>query len=524
MDLERDISVLQKKISRLLVDTAKCLYENARKRPDKQYDSTSKFVGSVGAVPDEVIQKQVYSVYMFYDDKGFIYEDPEERKELLNHAFLYSVYNRSVKNTMTAMYWMRDNHKPHTIAKLYSPFEYCPIPILEQLCDVYPSVLEELKRLIPQKLNYTFGQQRKSQDEYLGKIREVLSNGSATIYKICDKYKEEQKRQATQIYSKATIEGRTETADPYYASQHMDEQMNPNSKYKDGFRILELDSNQDMIDHLYSLLQYSTRSMEFYNEQSSHGVGYGPWDQYYWNWRDNMAEVYIEAIECHWNMLRQLIPMRQELDSIAQKRQEEEKAIKNLRNNPLGNNFGLDSLFHIPKSKPKPKRRPRSNSLKRGPSPKRNSPKQKSPSKRNSPKQNSSMKQVPRISIESNRMRGPNPNRSRRPSASIKRPQPVKRSNGIGFGKSFKHPPRPQPARMYETNPNDPTPGTPLHAYIEASKGSQKSPPIRSRKHLSSNQPGTENNVLNLQEKYTRNHTGKIKKNQINKDLIIENL
>lgn len=462
---------IQKKISRLLVDTAKCLYENARKWPDKtQYDGTSKFVGqSSGFVPDEVIQDQVYSRYWFYDDNGFIYEDPEERKELLNHGFLYSVYNRSVKNTMTAMFWMRDNHKPHTIAKLYSPFEHCPISILEQLCEVYQSVLEELKQ-IPPFVPESFPNQRKSQDQYLGKIREPLAKCSARVYKICETYKDEQK---------------------------------PNSKYKDEFQILELEANQVMIDHLYPLLQYSTRSMEFYSGQSSYGMGYGPSDHYYWNWRDNIAELYIEAIECHWNMLRQLIPMRKELEAIAQKRQEEEKAIKNLQNNPLGNNFGLDRLFHIRKSKPKPKR---NSSMKRVPSP-----------KHNSPKENSSMKQVPRISIVSNDTRMNSPIRPRRPSASIKRPQ-VKRSNGLGFGKSFQ-----RPVRMYETNPSKPTPGTSLNTYLKASKGPQKlPPPIRSRKRVNSlNQPGTEKNVLNLEEKYTRNHRGTIKKNNV---LTVENL
>ena len=436
---------IQKKISRLLVDTAKCLYENAKRWPEKQYDSTSKFGSS--EEPDEKIQVRMYSGYSFYDDYGFIYEDPEERKELLKESFLYSVYNRSVKNTMTAMYWMRVNHKPHTIAKLYSPFEHCPVPILEQLCDVYPSVIEELKQ-IPPFVPERFPNQRKSQDEYLGKIREPLTKCSTHVYKICETYKDEQK---------------------------------PNLKYKDEFQILELVANQVMIDHLYPLLQYSTRSMEFYNGQTPYGMGYGPSDHYYWNWRDNIAELYIEAIECHWNMLRQLIPMRKELEAIAQKRQEEEKAIKHLQNN-LGNNFGLDRLFHIRKSKPKPKR---NSSMKRVPSPKHNSP-----PKDSSPRQNSSMKQVPRISIESNRMRGPSPNRSRRPSASMKRPQ-VKRSNGLGFGKSFQ-----RPVRL--------------------------PPPIRSRKRVNSlNQPGTEKNVLNLEEKYTRNHRGTIKKNNV---LTVENI
>lgn len=425
-ELEIKSNLLQNKISKLFVDTAVCFYKNAKKRNGTdfahgQHDGI-QFVGpNHGSVPtDQMIQIQSHGELLVNTDWGeniLLYENSKDRKELSNHKWLYSVYNRCVKNTMSSLNMFDEDI--HRFSTIYSPFEYCPISILEQLRDTYPSIIEELKILIPQKIIYIFGQQRKSQDDYHSKIKGVLSDGKQRLFKSCEQYIEEQKREKQTIWDNATREGRMEFADPYYASQHKYDR-GDTSMYKDGFRIIELETNILMISSLCKLLHYPFREMgPFFNSQTPYGMGYGPSDQIYSNWQDNMAQLYIEALDCHFNMLRKLVPIRKKILSI--------ETNDKLSFDTFGNNYNLHTLFKTKKNRPIPPKLPR-------------------------PLNHSSRRS------ESH----PRTNKSRGISLNNSPTQKKKTSNGVGFGKSFR-----RPQRMFEITSNKPIPGTYLNAYVK---------------------------------------------------------
>jgi hypothetical protein len=277
---------IRNKMADILLNTAYCLCLNAEKRADRMilYQggtmmiSNSRFVEGFGwnLVPDQEIS---------YSYLNAPYQNESYAKELSKHRWLYSVYNRSVRNT---------NY--YSVLWRYSPFEYCPSHVLEQIREVYQKMLVAFEPLIPQRLDMIVGAAmpyRQAQDEYLGKVTTLLTNGYTQVYKICEAYKASQIEESNHIYATAT--------------------QNKYPEYADGFRMIELKRNIEVIDSMYPLLLYSLLPTGPYISTAVQTYSNQPLSPYS-NWCSTIAEIHVEAIQCHLNMMLQLIPLRKELE------------------------------------------------------------------------------------------------------------------------------------------------------------------------------------------------------------------
>ena len=341
---------IRNKMADILLNTAYCLCLNAEKRDDRVilYQGgtmtirNSRFVDGSdwNLVPDQEVS---------YRSVNVPYQNESYAKELSKHRWLYSVFNRSVRNTGTALMVIsdsissRNNYFLNDLPWRYSPFEYCPSHLLEQFCEVYQTLLIDFEPLIPQKFDMRLGASipyRQAQDEYLGKVTTLLTNGYTQVSKICDAYKAAQTEESNRIYATSTREGRTKFVDPYYAAPYF-EQQNKYPEYADGFRMIELKRNIMAVETLYYLLIYSLRPTGPYIctvVQTYSGQAPSP----YSNWCSIIAELHVEAIQCHLNMMLQLIPLRKELE------------IMNVPNVPVYThaNVPLNSPVNVPLNEP----------------------------------------------------------------------------------------------------------------------------------------------------------------------------
>lgn len=296
---------IRNKMADILLNTAYCLCLNAEKREDRVilYQGgtmtirNSRFIHGIdwNMVPDQEVS---------YSYLNAPYQNELYAKELSKHRWLYSVYNRSVRNTGS-----------YSLPWCYSPFEYCPSHLLEQFCEVYQTLLVDFEPLIPQRLDMRFGATmpyRQAQDEYLGKVTTLLTKGHTQVWNICEAYKALQIEESNRIYATATREGRTKVVDPYYAAPYF-EQQNEYPEYADGFRMIELKRNIMVVETLYYLLIYSLRATGPYISNVVQTYSNQPLSPYT-NWCGTIAEIHVEDIRCHLNMMLQLIPLRKELE------------------------------------------------------------------------------------------------------------------------------------------------------------------------------------------------------------------
>ena len=287
----------------LLLKTAICLYNNASKRPNgpgripgQQY-WMSPYIGQVShtLLPDQKISG-------FYDP----FYNLNFETALLQYEMLYSVYNRSVRNVRDYMQIMSGDSvygfcTDERANLIFSPFEYIPIHILEQLCEVYPAALQEFDTLIPSNIPYV----RREQERYVGMVNEKRSRAYQLIDQVITRFKKEFEDKLSSIYGEAEKEGRT--LSQYNARPFLTER-NKHMEFKDEFRLYDTQSVIYGLQRMRRFLEYPFREMcGFTQPWSGQDVAYG-------NFQSNLAELYKEAIQCHYDMISRLIVLRLTLE------------------------------------------------------------------------------------------------------------------------------------------------------------------------------------------------------------------
>ena len=225
---------------------------------------------------------------------------------LLQHEWLYSVYNRSVRN-VPRYHELKSEHSLYGFYTeeranlLCSPFEYIPIYILEQLCEVYPAALQEFDTLIPSNIPYV----RREQERYIGMVNEKRSRAYQLIDQVITRFKKEFEDELSSIYGEAEKEGRT--LSQYNARPFLTER-NKHMEFKDEFRLYDTQSVIYGLQLMRRFLEYPFREMCAFTQSWS-----GP-DVPYSNFQSNLAELYKEAIQCHYDMISRLIVLRLTLE------------------------------------------------------------------------------------------------------------------------------------------------------------------------------------------------------------------
>lgn len=304
---------IRNEITDLLLKTAICLCNNADKRPSSPMSQDGSSYGSryIGAQswgkPD---QDTTYGGVGFQDP----FYNLKFKTALLQHGWLYSVYNRSVRNVRsyshlisgTSIYGFCTEERANLLC---SPFEYIPIHMLEELCEVYPRALQEFDSLIPANIQYEPGQILNGQAKYFKMVNEKSSTAYQMIDQIITRFVKELDDEHARIYREAKNEGRTLSE---YNARPFLTVRNNHMEFKDEFRLYDIYSLKRGLMSMGQFLNYPFRGMNaftIYGQQTYSGQ-----DMPYGNFQSNLAELYKEAIQCHYDMMRKLIVLRLTLE------------------------------------------------------------------------------------------------------------------------------------------------------------------------------------------------------------------
>ena len=305
---------IRNEITDLLLKTAQCLCNNASKRPSSPMSQDGSSYGSryIGAYswgkPD---QDTTYGGVGFQDP----FYNLKFKTALLQHEWLYSVYNRSVRNVRsyshlisgTSVYGVCTEDRVNLMS---SPFEYIPIHMLEELCEVYPRALQEFDSLIPANIQYGNLQSRKEQDLYIGMVNQKKMTAYQMIDQIITRFLKELDDEHARIYREAKNEGRT--LSEYNAKPFLTVRNN-HMEFKDEFRLYDIESLKYGLRKFGEFLSYPFRGMNaftIHGQQTYSGQEPIP----YSNFQSGLAELFVEAIQCHYDMMRKLIVLRLTLE------------------------------------------------------------------------------------------------------------------------------------------------------------------------------------------------------------------
>ena len=279
---------IRNEMTDLLLKTAQCLCNNASKRPSSPITQDRSTYGSqfIGSQSNGLTDQQNYGFYDPLHNLKF-------EQVLLENYWLFSVYNRSVRNLQryyqlisgTSVYGVCTKERANLVS---SPFEYIPIHMLEELCEVYPRALQEFDSLIPANIQYGNLQSRKEQDLYIGMVNQKRSTAYQMINQLITRFLKEIDDEQARIYREATDEDRT-------------------------LRLYDIDSLKYGLRKFGEFLDYPFRGMNAFiirGQQTYSGQEPSPYD----NFQSNLAELYVEAIQCHYDMMRKLIVLRLTLE------------------------------------------------------------------------------------------------------------------------------------------------------------------------------------------------------------------
>ena len=298
---------IRNEITDLLLKTAICLCNNADKRPSSPmkppgFISVSRYMGEVWSW---VSDQAAYGCQDPFHNVNF-------KEALLQHEWLYSVYNRSVRN-VPRYHELKSEHSIYGFYTeeranlLCSPFEYIPIHILEELCQVYPAALQEFDSLIPANKQYET-RERKGQESYIGAVNEKRSRAYQLIDQVITRFKKELVDELSRVYGEAEKEGRT--LSQYNARPFLTER-NKHMEFKDEFRLYDTQSVIYGLQLMSRFLEYPFREMCAFTPFGSYNYSrVAP----YSNFQSNLAELYQEAIQCHYDMISRLIVLRLTLE------------------------------------------------------------------------------------------------------------------------------------------------------------------------------------------------------------------
>ena len=302
---------IRNEMTDLLLKTAQCLYNNASKRPSSPMSQDGSSYGSryIGAHSWGKPDQQNYG---FYDP---LHNLKFEQVLLLENPWLFSVYNRSVRDLIrygrmlsgTSVYGFCTKERANITC---SPFEYIPIHMLQELCEVYPRALQEFDSLIPANIQYGNLQSRKEQNIYIGAVNEKSSTAYQMIDQIITRFVKELDDEHARIYGDAEKEGRT--LSEYNARTFLTER-NKHMEFKDEFRLYDIYSLKHGLMSMAQFLNYPFRGMNaftIHGQQTYSGQEPIP----YSNFQSNLAELCVEAIQCHYDMMRKLIVLRLTLE------------------------------------------------------------------------------------------------------------------------------------------------------------------------------------------------------------------
>ena len=282
---------IRNEMTDLLLKTAICLCNNADKRPSSPtpmtQDRSSYGSKHIGTQSNGLTDQQNYGFYDPLHNLKF-------ETVILGNYWLFSVYNRSVRNLQryyqlisgTSVYGVCTNDRVNLVS---SPFEYIPIHMLQELCEVYPQALQEFDSLIPANIQYgNLLHSRKEQDSYIGKVSEKRSTAYQMINQVITKFLKEIDDEQARIYREATDEDRT-------------------------LRLYDIESLKYGVRNFGGFLDYPFRGMNAFTRSGQHtysGQEPSPYD----NFQSNLAELYKEAIQCHYDMISRLIVLRLTLE------------------------------------------------------------------------------------------------------------------------------------------------------------------------------------------------------------------
>ena len=234
---------------------------------------------------------------------------------ILGNYWLFSVYNRSVRNLQRYSYLISGTSLYGVCTKdrinlMSSPFEYIPIHMLQELCEVYPQALQEFDSLIPANIQYGNLHSRKEQDRYIGMVNQKSSTAYQMINQIITRFVKELDDEHARIYREAKKEGRTLSE---YNARPFLTVRNEFMEYKDEFRLYDIESLKYGLITMGQFLSYPFRGMNaftIHGQQTYSGQEPIP----YSNFDSNLAELVVEAIQCHYDMMRKLIVLRLTLE------------------------------------------------------------------------------------------------------------------------------------------------------------------------------------------------------------------
>ena len=279
---------IRNEMTDLLLKTAICLCNNADKRITSPMTQDRSSYGSrhIGTQSNGLTDQENYGFYDPLHNLKF-------KTVILDNYWLFSVYNRSVRNLQryyqlisgTSGYGVCTQERANLVS---SPFEYIPIHMLQELCEVYPRALQEFDSLIPANIQYGNLHSRKEQDSYIGAVSEKRSTAHQMIKQVIIRFLKEIDDEQARIYREATDEDRT-------------------------LRLYDIESLKYGLIKLGEFLDYPFRAIypfTIHGQQTYSGQEPSP----YSNFQSNLAELYKEAIQCHYDMISRLIVLRLTLE------------------------------------------------------------------------------------------------------------------------------------------------------------------------------------------------------------------
>jgi hypothetical protein len=279
---------IRNEMTDLLLKTAICLCNNADKRITSPMTQERSWVGSkhIGTQSNGLPDQENYGFYDPLHNLKF-------ETVILGNYWLFSVYNRSVRNLQRYYYLISGTSVYGVCTKdrinlVSSPFEYIPIHMLQELCEVYPRALQEFDSLIPANIQYGNLHSRKEQDSYIGMVNQKRSTAYQMINQVITKFLKEIDDEQARIYREATDEDRT-------------------------VRLYDIESLKYGVRNFGGFLDYPFRGMNAFThsgQQTYSGQEPNP----YANFQSNLAELFVEAIQCHYDMMRKLIVLRLTLE------------------------------------------------------------------------------------------------------------------------------------------------------------------------------------------------------------------
>jgi hypothetical protein len=324
---------IRNEMTDLLLKTAICLCKNADKRPSSPMTQDGSSYGSrhIGA---QSWGKSDQENYGFYDPLHNL----KFKTVILDNYWLFSVYNRSVRDLIrygrmlsgTSVYGVCTQERANISC---SPFEHIPIHMLQELCEVYPRALQEFDSLIPANIQYGNLQSRKEQDRYIGMVNQKSSTAYQMIDQIITRFVKELDDEHARIYREAKNEGRTLSE---YNARPFLTVRNEFMEYKDEFRLYDIYSLKHGLITMGQFLNYPFRGMNaftIHGQQTYSGQEPIPYSSF----QSNLAELVVEAIQCHYDMISRLIVLRLTLEK--GQNTIEKKNVPYIRIQKLGNNI-----------------------------------------------------------------------------------------------------------------------------------------------------------------------------------------